>query len=622
MPKTSAKAALVAELDATTSRIARQSYQKEPPSWDDLEMGLRRAAAMEADVRWILAKTQWCHRSAVLTGVAAFVAETIVALATTASTHELYAALCSSLLDQLTRPCFESSTELARACKWRKVPRYMDMQCTTRWKALSPALTKLVVATPDRFAACLRATDLQPLFNAHAQCAVVVMNGFCQVYHGLLANASCPSMLYVLVRAILSINWTSTKEAPYRDDLLCRLFRFLQELPFKAAPQSLFAGLQEAIVESLATPHEGVVLLTKLTSLLSEDLMLRILGDCYDLTMATASLQPEAGNPYLRFLMGFCAHTTLVPTPTIVALLGNLFSPDSACATHKRLAAAYYIALHRKLDLRREVELQRLLLDAGDVHQEIPDELTSAFFITCFHRSQRDIDLWLAQHEIGGGDSAPWASMIPFATLQLHPRAIQTAQLANEIPCVLAGPAFEAEVAYSREKRRRTARASVEDCLDPDVLLHIFGFLSPKRIARLSLVSRAFHHASSDPNLWRRLYQDPTSFVSPVLCLHDVSYVHDYKALFAARYRHERSYKRQLRYQHPEKKKDLQCCNVCDCLTMTTTGVRALAHAKDHQKKPIVWRPCPTCGEQFPSKNKLLLHKRALHGKTQPPNQS
>ncbi|OQR93415.1 hypothetical protein ACHHYP_02535 [Achlya hypogyna] len=613
---------IAAEISGAVSSVARQSYQSQTQTWDVLEAVLQRAASTTApyDVRYILGKADWFHRSAMLSGVTAFVANHVSSLAMAATTIPAFEVLVGALLDPLATPCMDDVSgkagKVARACRWRReLGPFADMLCTKRWEAFSRALAALAVNDSARLAGVLEALDLLPLFSSKTTCAVVALDGFFAIFTGDDAGASGATMVHTLVRGLLRIDWTSPSRASYRDELLVRLFRRLQELPFSTAPaltDSLLHGLQTALIDATITPHEGVVLLMKLAGLVSPDVVAAVLGGCFDAGLSSAPL-PE--NKPLLFLMGACAHTALVPDDTIIALLVQLFSDATAAPKHVRLTAAYYIALHRMLDLRKEHQLRALLLADAEIHRQVPEEVTSAFFATCFRMDARAIDNWLRAHDVlAGADDGvvPWAELVPFATLALHPRAAATSRLSNEPPCVLQGATFEADVVARRTKRRRTARTSAADCLAPDVLQHIFAFLSPKRIARVAAVSRAFAAATADPLLWRRLYLAPSRFLAPIVCQHPPTYVHDYRALFAERYRAERAFRKA---RLTSGRRVLVLCNICGCVHVSKSTSLAFTHTKQHAtSRTYKAIPCPECPEHFAFKNKLIEHRRAAHG--------
>ncbi|OQR97770.1 hypothetical protein THRCLA_06852 [Thraustotheca clavata] len=541
----------VASLAEITGRIARQSFQSEDASWNDLEKTLREASGR--NLRSILSRVPWCSRSLMHTGVTQAISNSLVDMALESNNDQVFCTLSNTIFDQLIVPCQDGSSLLARSCKWRKVPKYMEMVCPKKWEAITPSLKRLIQSDPERFAKYIRGVNFSPMFEARAQCAIVAMESLFEIYQEMLDNCSCTSVLHRIACGILAIDWNQQRHAAYRDDLLCRLFRFLQMLTFSASSsyvQDIFECLQNAIVENIKFPHEGVVLFTKLISLLSKDTILTISSDCFDRCMDAIDL--FEAKPYLYFLVGLCAHTRLIPQDTVAQLLVCLLANEPLLTKALRYQAAYYIGIHRHFDFRCESQLQAMLLEDKHVHAHIPEELVVTFFSTCFKMKHRDIDLWLNTNEIESAAIINWSNRIPFCRIQLHTRAIEICKLEDEIPCLLT------DQAAKRQRTACTSVVSLEECLDADVLQYIISYLSPKRLARLALVSRAFHRITLDPYLWQRMYFAPKAFLSPIVCLHPPTFAHNYRALFIQRYKSERGFRRLIRL-NPAKKKEFAC---------------------------------------------------------------
>ncbi|ETV92180.1 hypothetical protein H310_13427, partial [Aphanomyces invadans] len=166
-------------------------------------------------------------------------------------------------------------------------------------------------------------------------------------------------------------------------------------------------------------------------------------------------------------------------------------------------------------------------------------------------------------------NDATWMhKMVPFASTPVHLRMLDVVRF-HRIPPLSA-------LMKPWTARAPPSTTPVNHHLHPDVLRHIFSFLSCKRLCRLASVCRAFQDTSQDPWLWQQLYAK----LGANVCTHQGTFAHDWKAMYQERFLVLR------RMRRAGKAKMWRLCDHCGCIHISKTPLQAERHhEKVHQPR-------------------------------------
>ncbi|KAF0725607.1 hypothetical protein Ae201684P_003077 [Aphanomyces euteiches] len=569
-------AAAADALDALLGRLSRQICVKETPDWHALHVQLDALVHDEDEsfVRAVLSHSVWCASSANFTGVTTAVADTLVraALLPQAPPHA-QVQVFHALLDPLLAPCRDDKGRVVKICRWTRGQAPLSSQrCVKRWECLAPAIASLLTEVPALSRELVSSSDLLALVAARVQCALPA------IHHLLHLVPCCPStgsaaLVAAVLGAVLKMDWTDPTGVPFRDELLSRILRFFQEVPFKS-PSSCTA-LDVAKKSVLGhSASIGAPLVAQLACTVSSSFALDLCGDLFDEMVAADS------PAHFNFLVGFCAHTTCIAVDTVVELIDSLLHEPSL-AKYDGLFGALYIASHRRV----AVPLAAISPEVKEALNKLPPSLVAYALPTCCNISKPDVARLMHELEFETMTDVAWLDSMPFAPTPLHLRTLEAIRF-HRIPLIAA------------LNQRWTPPAcppptvAVNLHLDPDALKHIFSFLSCKRLCRLASVCRVFRDISHEPWLWQQLHQKhwPT-----VVCEHPTEFSHDWKTFFKHRYLGMRQLRRSGKFNV------WRLCNHCGCLQVLKSELQLENHRRRKHgapsKRRIYRRNRKTCDE-------------------------
>jgi hypothetical protein len=307
----------IGKLEAVISHLSRQILQKFQPNWTDLLNVLLELMSTESasSSRSIFSSTSWCSQSALFCGITQFIANSLVDIAkkksiASASFQEIF----WILTDVLVKPCEQHK------CKWRKKPKWNN-GCPAKWNAISHAIQDLMLYSPDYFSRLIPRVDLKALISSQTQCAFITINGL----FGMLQEeciSCCYHVAQLVINALLEVERTDELSSLYREELLLRMFKLVQNLPFRASPcvvHEVFKAVKDCMLGNIALRRfsDGFIVFVQMMCSLSEDFVYDVSSDCYDLIAnhlannhrVDSTVLSFARFPYLLFLMGFSKYS-------------------------------------------------------------------------------------------------------------------------------------------------------------------------------------------------------------------------------------------------------------------------------------------------------------------------
>ncbi|RQM29670.1 hypothetical protein B5M09_003769 [Aphanomyces astaci] len=341
-PPSSAAAAL----DSVLGLLARQRCMKQEPSWPDLHELLdsmfQHRTALQ--VRRIMTDVAWFSHSTLFTGVTSIIAQGLVDRVKHSSQEDAFSQVFHAILDPVLCPPCRDDTLKARR-RMSSSTSSTQQRWAKRWEALVPSLRRLMHEYPVEFASCVPQLDLVSLASYQHDCVSVAVHHLLHLIpHAPASSSIIPSLVQLVLRSILHLHAVTL-----RDDLLHRLYTFLQDLPFQSsscAPKAL-ATIIACLVDhkDRSSSWEAMALLVQVTCAVFQDVALDVASGWFDQFQSAS----DSSDP-LRLLTGFCAHTSFVDASTVSAFVTILRTHP----THDppaSLFAVLYIATHRNLPL-------------------------------------------------------------------------------------------------------------------------------------------------------------------------------------------------------------------------------------------------------------------------------
>ncbi|RHY36604.1 hypothetical protein DYB30_007379 [Aphanomyces astaci] len=547
-PPSSAAAAL----DSVLGLLARQRCMKQEPSWSDLHELLdsmfQHRTALQ--VRRIMTDVAWFSHSTLFTGVTSIIAQGLVDRVKHASQEDAFSQVFHAILDPVLCPPCRDDTLKARR-RMSSSTSSTQQRWAKRWEALVPSLRRLMHEYPVEFASCVPQLDLVSLASYQHDCVSVAVHHLLHLIpHAPASSSIIPSLVQLVLRSILHLH-----PVTLRDDLLHRLYTFLQDLPFQSsscAPIAL-AAITACLVDhkNRSSSWEALALLVQVTCAVFQDVALDVASSWFDQFQSSS----DSSDP-LRLLTGFCAHTSFVDASTVSAFVTILRTHP----THDppaSLFAVLYIATHRNLPLSNcSLDMWK---DQGLA--QLPPALVAHVLSTYCDLSAYEVMQHMHYLGMESTTDAMWMdALVPFAAPPIHLRALELVRF-HRIP-----PLPALRVPWTAGATPSTT--PVNHHLHPDVLRHVFSFLSCKRLCRVASVCRAFYDTSLDPWLWQQL----STKLGVNTCTHPPTFVHDWKAIYQERYVHVR------RLRRAGKAKTWVLCDQCSCAHISKTPLQAERH--------------------------------------------
>ncbi|RHY95305.1 hypothetical protein DYB35_007100 [Aphanomyces astaci] len=335
---------------------------------------------------------------------------------------------------------------------------------------------------PVEFASCVPQLDLVSLASYQHDCVSVAVHHLLHLIpHAPASSSIIPSLVQLVLRSILHLHAVTL-----RDDLLHRLYTFLQDLPFQSsscAPIAL-AAITACLVDhkNRSSSWEALALLVQVTCAVFQDVALDVASGWVDQFQSAS----DSSDP-LRLLTGFCAHTSFVDATTVSAFVTILRTHP----THNppaSLFAVLYIATHRNLPLSNcSLDMWK---DQGLA--QLPPALVAHVLSTYCDLSVYEVMQHMHYLGMESTTDAMWMdALVPFAAPPIHLRALELIRF-HRIP-----PLPALRVPWTAGATPSTT--PVNHHLHPDVLRHVFSFLSCKRLCRVASVFVAGNAKDADP---------------------------------------------------------------------------------------------------------------------------
>jgi hypothetical protein len=613
-------------------------------------------------------EVQWLTRSAMTSGITSILCSLLLEQALTDKTSKKFL-LTLMFLDAVLTPCNKMLLVHSKhTCEWRHhKPKYHQMECFKRWDVISPFLSRLIIQSgsfvllPQALSAFERDYLASSLINSQKiNCWFAQIVGFLRLIMSVPQVSA--SILKFLLRWRLLITLHNDKENCFFYDLLMeKFFREMRELAFKKS-SSIESGIHEAFPKEIADAivrkvsigdtqaipsHHLVLTVTACT--LSKELPVLIMDE---LLSQLKNHPIEGQRRLIVFLQGLCGHVNLIPIEKVLDFFQRLILLEQKQEQQKSFMHFYmilYVFVHR-VDafenplirhsmkfLQFQQEILECIQTSSDLLSQVPVPLLQFFLNKALDiKEEEDIEVFLQEIEVKACFDTPLSEsiVVPFAELKylvdfVHMKAFI-------IPHFIS---LRRDLLRYEKRRKPTSvvhqihRKDISIVLMPEILEHIFGFLSHKRLCRMALVCQTFHFVSQNSCLWKQLYQTKWP---QVFCEHELfvshrhhRHLHPWKEMYQQRFKQTRrmikrrnKIKRHVREvcensdwrMNPfTKKKNPVLCTWCGCNHILMSEQELKEHLQLHREFQCQVK---TCRMSCLNKTQLKRHLREAHSKT------
>ena len=506
----------------------------------------------------------------------------------------------SCILQQALVPCDDIT------CYW-KIDRLTAGACAVRWAVLRPYLTQLAADINEND---IDVTELHNMIFLYSKfrCNVLSIR---ELLHLVKFHVHIAEALIVRILKWLFLNTSTESLCDHDDTIVLEIVTFLQNLHLEHTSIICSTVLKTIVAFFMTVPYplENTLVLLLLPA------NRRLLNRFWNAMERNAPIT-EA---YSFSQISFVAHHFALDMNQVIAFLLESFSKND-------IFSIVYIVVHHT-EIQKQITLNVALIEIyktltklthDDVSTVFPSALWTALRHILFNEPLDDLRKVLEnatiqpnrhfpeklgkRHNFPKSYSKIESERYPNVLLPYNTLVLQVLDMQQK--------AAKVQEAVQLKKRQRKQNhvlvRSVLQVMTTDVLIELIGsFSSPKRLCRLSLVSKTFYTVMNSPRLWKIAF---TSHGTVNVCTHGPRYEHDYKNM----YKDRNLARMKLLYYNDngrlyERTKFSVMCKVCSCSFIIRTPHMERDHLQKHAENTCRERDC---GASFGSKKAMKEHSK------------